>query len=30
MIVAEIGDEDLMGFAPRIQNEVQKQWKDFG
>ena len=30
MIVAEIGDEDLMGFQPRIQNEVQKQWKDFG
>lgn len=30
MIVAEIGDEDLMGFAPRIQNEVQNQWKDFG
>jgi len=25
MIVAEIGDEDLMGFAPRVQNEVQKQ-----
>ena len=30
MIVAEIGDEDLMGFAPRIQNEISKQWKDFG
>jgi hypothetical protein len=19
-----------MGFAPRIQNEIAKQWKDFG
>lgn len=30
MIVCEIGDEDMMGFAPRVQNQISKEWKDFG
>lgn len=30
MIAAELGDEDLMGFVPRAQNELKNQWKDFG
>lgn len=30
MIAAELGDEDLMGFAPRISNSTTKEWKDFG
>jgi hypothetical protein len=30
MIVCEIGDEDMMGFHPKVQNEISKEWKDFG
>lgn len=30
MIAAELGDEDLLGFTPKVQNELQKVWKDFG
>lgn len=30
MIAAELGDEDLMGFVPRAQNEIKNAWKDFG
>lgn len=30
MIAAELGDEDLLGFTPRAQDEVRNSWKDFG
>lgn len=30
MIAAELGDEDLMGLSPKVQNEIQKTWRDVG
>lgn len=30
MIAAELGDEDLLGFTPKVQNEIKNSWKDFG
>jgi hypothetical protein len=30
MIAAELGDEDLLGFKPRAQDEVKNAWRDFG
>lgn len=30
MIAAELGDEDLLGFTPKAQDEVKNSWKDFG
>jgi hypothetical protein len=30
MIAAELGDEDLMGFTPRISNSIANEWRDFG
>lgn len=30
MIAAELADEDLLGFTPKVQNELQSTWKDFG
>lgn len=30
MIAAELGDEDLLGYTPRAQDEIKKAWKDFG
>lgn len=30
MIAAELGDEDLLGFNPKPQDEVKNKWKDFG
>ena len=30
MIAAELGDEDLMGFTPKVSNAVAKEWRDFG
>ena len=30
MVAAELGDEDLLGFTPKAQDEVRNSWKDFG
>ena len=30
MIAAELGDEDLLGFTPKPQDEIKNSWKDFG
>ena len=30
MIAAELGDEDMFGFTPKIQNSKTNNWKDFG
>lgn len=30
MGMAEIGDEELMGFNPKPAHSVEKEWKDFG
>ena len=30
MIAAELGDEDLMGFTPKVSNAIANEWRDFG
>lgn len=30
MIAAELGDEDLLGFTPKVQDTMKNSWKDFG
>jgi hypothetical protein len=30
MIAAELGDEDLMGFAPKVSNTITNEWRDIG
>ena len=30
MIAAELGDEDLMGFTPKVSNAITNEWRDFG
>ena len=30
MGMAEIADEELMGFNPKPAHSVEKEWKDFG
>ena len=30
MSMAEIADEELMGFNPKPAHSVEKEWKDFG
>ena len=28
--ICEIGDEELSGTTPRVANEIQRTWQDFG
>lgn len=30
MIAAELADEDLMGFTPKAQDNISREWKDIG
>lgn len=30
MIAAELGDEDMLGFNPRVKNETNNTWQDIG
>lgn len=30
MIAAELGDEDLMGFTPKVSNAIANEWRDIG
>lgn len=30
MIAAELGDEDMLGFNPKVKNETNNTWQDIG